>query len=54
LQELALVVSNRPQVSAKPDTPTNPPGRLPVPLERLARPLARLSTSLFNLRAGLV
>jgi sterol desaturase/sphingolipid hydroxylase (fatty acid hydroxylase superfamily) len=54
LQELTLVVSNRPQVSAKPGAPAQPPRRLPAPLEWLARPLARLSTSLFNLRAGLV
>ena len=54
VQELALVVSNHPQDTAKPGASINRPRRLPAPLEWLARPLARLSTSLFNLRAGLV
>jgi len=53
-QELALVVSNHPQVSANCDASANPPRRLPAPLEWLAEPLAQLSTSLLNLRAGLI
>ena len=40
------------QVSAS-DATAKAPTRLPAPLEWLARPLARLSTSHFNLRAGL-
>jgi len=40
-------VSAHQQISGKPST------RLPAPLEWVARPLARLSTSHFNLRAGL-
>jgi sterol desaturase/sphingolipid hydroxylase (fatty acid hydroxylase superfamily) len=51
---LAQVVSNHPQVSANRDASANPPRRLPAPLEWLAEPLAQLSTSLFNLRAGLI
>jgi sterol desaturase/sphingolipid hydroxylase (fatty acid hydroxylase superfamily) len=52
-QELAPAVSNH-RVSATRDASSNPPRRLPARLEWLARPLARLSTSLFNLRVGLV
>jgi sterol desaturase/sphingolipid hydroxylase (fatty acid hydroxylase superfamily) len=46
-------VSSNPNVHATPDEAINPASRLPAPLEWLARPLARLSTSHFNLRAGL-
>lgn len=42
-----------PKVSAASDGPGKPASRLPAPLEWAARPLARLSTSRFNLRAGL-
>lgn len=45
--------SNR-KIPARPDEVGRPPApRLPAPLEWVARPLARLSTSHFNLRAGL-
>jgi 4-hydroxysphinganine ceramide fatty acyl 2-hydroxylase len=46
-------VSSNPEVSAAPDRSGKPATRLPAPLEWLARPLARLSVSRFNLRAGL-
>ena len=46
-------MSSKPEVSAAPDGSDKPALRLPAPLEWIARPLARLSTSLFNLRAGL-
>ena len=42
------------QVTAHYDASAKPARRLPAPLEWLARPLARLSTSHFNLRAGLL
>ncbi|HXE66372.1 MAG TPA: sterol desaturase family protein [Rhodanobacteraceae bacterium] len=41
------------QVTAHHDASAQPARRLPAPLEWIARPLARLSTSHFNLRAGL-
>lgn len=44
---------SNPKVSATPDATGEPGSRLPAPLEWVARPLARLSTSHFNLRAGL-
>ena len=42
------------QVTAHHDASAQPARRLPAPLEWIARPLARLSTSHFNLRAGLL
>jgi sterol desaturase/sphingolipid hydroxylase (fatty acid hydroxylase superfamily) len=47
-----LTVSN--EVTANRDASAKPARRLPAPLEWIARPLARLSTSHFNLRAGLL
>jgi sterol desaturase/sphingolipid hydroxylase (fatty acid hydroxylase superfamily) len=47
-------VSSNPKVHQTRDEAGKPASRLPAPLEWLARPLARLSTSHFNLRAGLV
>lgn len=47
-------MSSKPEVSATPSGSGKPARHLPAPLEWVARPLARLSTSLFNLRAGLV
>lgn len=46
-------MSIKPKVSAIPDAAGEPASRLPAPLEWIARPLSRLSTSHFNLRAGL-
>lgn len=42
------------EVTANPNASARPARRLPAPLEWIARPLARLSTSHFNLRAGLL
>ncbi|HVU82339.1 MAG TPA: sterol desaturase family protein [Rhodanobacteraceae bacterium] len=42
------------EVTANRDASAKPARRLPAPLEWIARPLARLSTSHFNLRAGLL
>lgn len=44
---------SNPKVSARIDGSGKPASRLPAPLEWLARPLSRLSTSRFNLRAAL-
>ncbi len=49
-----MAVSSNPNISAKSDAAGKPASRLPAPLEWLARPLSRLSTSHFNLRAGLI
>ncbi len=46
-------MSSNSKVDAKRDEGDTPASRLPAPLEWIARPLARLSTSHFNLRAGL-
>ncbi len=53
LQEQRLAVSSNEKVSAVSGQAGQAALRLPAPLEWIARPLARLSTSLFNLRAGL-
>lgn len=42
------------EVTANRDASAKPARRLPAPLEWIARPLAHLSTSHFNLRAGLL
>ncbi len=47
-------MSSNQKVHATPDEAGKTASRLPALLEWLARPLARLSTSHFNLRAGLV
>lgn len=46
-------MSSSQQVPASPDASGKPSARLPAPLEWLARPLARLSTSRLNLYVGL-
>jgi sterol desaturase/sphingolipid hydroxylase (fatty acid hydroxylase superfamily) len=46
-------VSRNQQASATPQGSAQSTLHLPAPLERIARPLARLSVSHFNLRAGL-
>lgn len=43
-----------PEVTVNPNVSGKPVKRLPAPLEWIAHPLARLSTSHFNLRAGLL
>lgn len=47
-------MSSNENVSAAPDGSGMSASKLPAPLEWIARPLARLSTSHFNLRAGLI
>lgn len=49
-----MVVSSNEKVSAASGQPGQAALRLPAPLEWIARPLARLSVSHFNLRAGLI
>jgi sterol desaturase/sphingolipid hydroxylase (fatty acid hydroxylase superfamily) len=52
-QEPHLAVPTAPKVPASRDASGNATRVLPWPLDRIAHVLARLSTSLFNLRAGL-